>query len=137
MDLNSTDASTAEKMHRSHFIRSIVLDLLLTILFCGLWNIVVQYSQLKALNYLLKEEKYGIWKISIFTLLTCGVYFIYYEYKKAQELDRITGVADGSDPILALLLSVFGFCWVYDAVFQAKLNQYLLKTSLPPYTESV
>ena len=54
-----------QPINYSPHIRSIVLDLLLTVLFCGLWNIVVQYKQIHTLNYLLKEERYQLWKISV------------------------------------------------------------------------
>jgi hypothetical protein len=107
--------------------RSVVLDLVLTILFCGLWNGVVQYSQMKTLNYLYKEERYSFWKFSLYSLLTCGVYYIYHEYRKADDYQRFIKSPDTSEPVLALVLALFGFGWIYDAILQSKLNEYLVK----------
>ncbi|MBU6155283.1 MAG: DUF4234 domain-containing protein, partial [Bdellovibrionales bacterium] len=71
--------------------RNIALDLILTVFLCGLWNLAVQISHVNTLNYLLKTERYSFWKIYILSLLTCGIYFIYFEYKKAEEISALTG----------------------------------------------
>jgi hypothetical protein len=105
--------------------RNIALDLILTILLCGLWNLAVQSAQVKTLNYLLKTERYSFWKIYILSLLTCGIYFIYFEYKKAEEISALTGKDSDSDPILAVVLSIFGLSIVFDAIAQSKLNAIL------------
>jgi hypothetical protein len=105
--------------------RNVALDLILTILLCGLWNLVVQYQQCKMLNALLKTERFVYWKMGIFSLLTCGIYFIYYEYKKTLALHEIIGKSDESDCVLAVVLSIVGFNWIWDAIFQTKINAYL------------
>jgi hypothetical protein len=107
------------------FRRNVAMDLILTILLCLLWNIVVQYKQLHMLNVLLKTERFVAWKISVFTLLTCGIYFVYYEYQKAEALREITGKPDDSDGILAVVLSIIGLNFIWDAIFQTKINDYL------------
>ena len=117
--------------------RNVALDLILTILLCGLWNIVVQYKQLQMLNALLKTERFVAWKISVFTILTCGIYFVYYEYQKAEALHEITGKHDDSEGVLAVILSFIGFNFVWDAIFQTKMNEYLdlqdqFKPGTPP-----
>ena len=58
----------------AHYRRNVALDVVLTLLMCGLWNIVVQYEQIKMLNALLKEERFPYWKIGLLVLLTCGIY---------------------------------------------------------------
>jgi hypothetical protein len=105
--------------------RNIALDLILTILLCGLWNLIVQQKQIETLNSLLKTERYSFWKIYIMSLLTCGIYFIYFEYKKAEEISALTGKDSDSDPILAVVLSIFGLSIVFDAIAQGKLNAIL------------
>jgi len=105
--------------------RSIALDLILTILLCGLWNLIVQHKQIETLNYLLKEERYSFWKIYLLSLLTCGIYFIFHEYKKAEEITKITGKDSDSDPILAVVLSILGLSIAFDAIAQSKLNAIL------------
>ncbi len=109
--------------------RNIALDLVLTLLLCGLWNLVVQHHQIKVLNILLKEERFSYWKLYGLSLVTCGIYFIYFEYKKAEAFQVFMngikpGTVDSSDPVLAAVLSIIGFNWVYDAILQTKLNDY-------------
>ena len=109
----------------SHLKRNVALDLVLTLLLCGLWNLVVQYEQIKTLNIILKEERYNIWKLSIFTILTCGIYFIYFEYRKSVDFAAIKnpGQTDDSDAVIAVILSIFGLNWIYDAILQTKINE--------------
>jgi len=117
----------------SEYQRNVALDLVLTLLLCGLWNMVVQSSHCKAMNYLLKQEKYSFWKMYIFTLLTCGIYFIYHEYRKASDLASLTHSDDSSDVVLAVLLSILGLNFIYDAIFQTKINEVLrAQDSIPP-----
>lgn len=109
----------------NEYQRNVALDLVLTILLCGLWNLVVQNAHCKTLNFLLKQEKYSFWKMYIFTILTCGIYFIYHEYSKATDFAKLTQSNDNSDAILAVILSIFGLNFIYDAILQTKLNEYL------------
>lgn len=110
--------------------RNVALDLILTLLLCGLWNLVLQYQQIKTLNYLLKEERFSYLKLSLFSLLTCGIYFVYHEYLKAEAFQNFLAketqaTVDTSDPVLAAILSIFGLNFVYDAILQTKINDYL------------
>ncbi len=109
--------------------RNVALDVVLTLLLCGLWNLVVQYDQIKTMNHLLREEKYNIWKLSAFTILTCGIYFIYFEYLKSVDFARLSkpGRTDDSDPVIAVVLTIFGMNFIYDAILQTKINEYLEK----------
>lgn len=107
-----------------NYRRNVALDVVLTLLMCGLWNIVVQYEQIKMLNALLKEERFPYWKIGLLVLVTCGIYLIFYEYNKSKALEEITGVHDDSDAVLAIILSILGFSWVWDAIFQSRMNSH-------------
>ncbi len=114
-------------MDQNKYTRNVVLDLVLTVMCCGLWNLVVQNSHINALNAHLKEERYAFWKVCLFSLLTCGLYGIYFEYCKAKEIAALTKAEESSEVILAIVLSIIGLHWVYDAIFQDKLNQYFRK----------
>ena len=107
--------------------RNVALDIVLTLLMCGLWNLVVQYDQIKTLNHIFREEKYNIWKLSAFTILTCGIYFIYFEYLKSQDFAKFIKPAqhDDSDAVIAVVLTIFGMNWIYDAILQTKINEYI------------
>jgi hypothetical protein len=107
--------------------RNVALDIVLTLLLCGLWNLVVQYDQIKTMNILLKEEKYNIWKLGGYSLLTCGIYFIYFEYLKSIDFAKIKNPnkVDDSDPVIAVVLTIFGLNFIYDAILQTKINDYI------------
>ncbi len=107
--------------------RNVALDLVLTLLLCGLWNLVVQYEQIQNLNVIYREERYSFWKTYLFSVLTCGIYLIYFEYKKATDFAAFSkpGTEDGSDGVIAVVLAIFGLSFVYDAVFQSKLNEWI------------
>ena len=110
--------------------RNVALDLVLTILLCGLWNMVVQYEQINTLNAMYREEKYSFWKMYLFTILTCGLYLIYYEYKKATDFVHFTkpGEEDGSEGLIAVVLTIFGLNFIYDAILQSKINEQIDQT---------
>ena len=107
--------------------RNLVLDLILTILLCGIWNLLVQHSQMKALNYLLRREKYSFWKVYLFSLLTFGIYFIYHEYQKAKDLAELSHQSPDGDTIIAVVLSVMALHFVFDAISQSKINLLLAR----------
>ena len=108
-----------------NYRRNVALDIILTILFCGLWNLWVQYEQIKTVNALLKTERFSYWKISLLSFITIGLYFFYFEFQKSQALHEIIGLKDDSDTILSIVLSLVGLHWVWDAIFQTKINSYL------------
>ncbi len=116
---------------RREFVRSIALDIILTLLTCGIWNLVVQYRQMQAMNYFLNVHRYSFLAWLIFTLLTCGLYHFYHEYRMSQDLQIIAPVAgEAQMPIVHLLLSVFGLSIVTDALQQSHINRMLGDESL-------
>jgi hypothetical protein len=110
--------------------RNIALDIVLTLLLCGLWNMVVQYEQINTLNAMYREEKYSFWKMYLFTILTCGLYLIYFEYKKATDFIQFSkpGEEDGSEGVIAVVLTLFGLNFIYDAILQSKINHQIDQT---------
>lgn len=105
--------------------RNVVLDLVLTVLLCGLWNLVVQYHQIETLNALLKQQKYSFLKLMLFSLLTCGAYYVYHQYLKAKDFLTVMNQPSDTDPALAAALAVFGLNFIYDAILQNKINEFL------------
>ena len=105
--------------------RNIPLDLFLTLLTCGVWNFFVQRWQFEYLNRELKEEKYSLLKTMVWALLTCGIYMLVIEYRKARDWERISGQSSDTDAILALTLGFLGLTFVFDAILQDKFNRRL------------
>lgn len=108
----------------SEHVRNIGLDILFTVLSCGLFNIYLQHRQMLALNSILKQDKYGFWGWLGFCLITCGLYHIYHEYRMSDDLRKAMGIDSETDAIVALLLSLFGLFIVTDAIQQSKINEY-------------
>ena len=63
----------------------------------------------------------------LFTVLTCGIYGIYWGWKTGDKLDASrarNGVVAGSFSILFLLINLFGLTIVTLAIIQNELNRY-------------
>jgi hypothetical protein len=103
----------------------IFLDILFTILSCGLFNIWIQYRQIKALNILLSEEKYSFPKWAIFSILTCGIYHIYHEWRMSRDLAKICGKDESLEGYVAIFVSIIGFSIIVDAIQQSRINEYV------------
>ena len=79
------------------------------------------------MNALLGREEYNFWSWLILSIVTCGIYHVYYEYKMGSDL-YVYMKGKGLDvnpnlPMLGLLLSIFGLTIVADAVYQHELNR--------------
>jgi len=122
--------STRDASQTSEFVRNIPLDIIITLLTCGLFNLYVQYRQCLALNHMLKEEKYSFLMWLIFTVLTCGLYHIYHEYRKSSDLSDTLHLGGSNEPLVVLILSIFGLVLVADAIQQSHINAYYGSTDL-------
>ena len=109
---------------RSEHVRNIALDIVFTLLSCGLFNIYVNYVQMQAVNHMLKEQKYNFVHWILLTLITCGLYHIYHEYRKSTDIDRCMGKENSNEAILNVALTAFGLFIVADAIQQVQINRY-------------
>ena len=105
-------------------IRPIVWDIIWALLTFGLYNIYVQKQQMLALNDMLKQEKYSFWSWLIFSVITCGLYHIYHEYRMGSDIALCDKAANQNLPLVCLLLSLFGLTVVADAIQQFHINQF-------------
>ena len=65
--------------------------------------------------------------VVLLSLVTCGIYGIYWSYQLGQRIDRINtsyGRYTDNSGLLYLLLNLFGLAIVVYAVAQNELNQY-------------
>ena len=109
---------------KSRFIRSIVLDLLLTLITCGIYNLWVQYQQMKTVNYMLKSDKYQFLPWLLLSFITCGLYHVYHEYRKTEDICLALGKKDSNEPLVNLVLSLLAMPFIADALQQALINRY-------------
>jgi len=109
---------------QSDHVRNIAMDIVLTLLTCGFFNLYLQYRQVLAINAMIKEQKYSFGKWFLFTIITCGIYHFYHEYRKTQDICLSIGKEKSDDPVIHVLLAVFGFSIVVDALQQVEINKY-------------
>lgn len=113
------------------FTSNIAMDIVLSVITCGIYYFIWQARQFRAANYLLGQERYkfGLW--FILTLVTCGLYNIYYEYFLAQglvEAQQKHGRPKSENlPVLSLILTILGLNIVADAIQQSEINKFFGK----------
>ena len=115
---------------KSEHIRNIGLDIVLTIITCGLFNIYLQYRQMIAVNTMIREIKYKFVPWLLLSIITCGLYHIYHEWRKSSDIAIALGKTESQEPIINVLLSIFGLSIVADAIQQAEINKYYGSTAL-------
>jgi hypothetical protein len=108
-------------------ILSIPTYLILTIVTCGLWNLIWNYKQQAACNELLGREEFKFATWLILSIVTCGLYFIYYQYKMGEvitEIQEAKGLRVNTNlPMVSLVLSLVGLSIVADVVHQSEINK--------------
>jgi len=115
----------------SEHIRNIPLDIILTLLTLYLYNVIWwQHKQMRAVNAMLGQEKYswGMW--ALLSLVTCGIYHVYHEYRKSEDIARVLGRGGSNDGIVNLLLTLFGLGVIADAIQQARINEHFGSSAL-------
>jgi hypothetical protein len=115
----------------SSYTSNIAMDVILTLITCGIYYFFWQARQFRAVNYLLGQERYSLWLWFLLTLITCGLYNIYYEYYLAQglvEAQEKNGCQKSRDlPVLSLILTIIGLNLVTDAIQQNEINKFFGK----------
>ncbi|BAT70857.1 conserved hypothetical protein [Thermosulfidibacter takaii ABI70S6] len=115
---------------------SVVKNVVLSLITCGLWNVYWQYKQMRTMNHLLGERYFSFPKWLLFTLITCGLYHFYHEYvmgKKIADIQYEIGMNPShSLPVLSVVLAVLSAGLITDAIQQHEINEivsYLKKSS--------
>jgi len=117
-------------MQKHYHVRSIALDIILTIVTCGLFNFYVQYRQIEAANDMLKTRKYDFIFWLLFCFITCGLYHIYHEYRKSSDIAEVLKKDPTTAGLISVILTFFGLWMINDAIQQAEINAYFGNTEL-------
>ncbi len=106
--------------------RNPVLYLLGSILTCGIFSIVWLYLLVEDSNRLAaaKGQPQGPSAMSVIllTIVTCGLYLIYYFYKLGNLLYDCSGRRQSNNAVLMLILSIFGLDVVSMMIAQDQIN---------------
>ncbi len=100
---------------------------ILTIVTCGIYNLIWQYKQMETVNLLLGRQQFSFWKWFFLTLITCGLYHIFHEYifgRAISEAQRIHNVELPGENIatLSVVLAIIGLAFISDAIQQREIN---------------
>lgn len=106
--------------------RDLVLNIILTIVTCGLWGIIWEVQIADDIKLLTGEESLvsGI-VLVLLSLVTCGIYFIFWVYNAGNKLELVKagyGLPTESKGLVYVVLSIFGFSIVALALMQNDLN---------------
>ena len=106
--------------------RDLVLNIIFTIVTCGLWGIVWEVQIADDIKLLTGEESLvsGI-VLVLLSLVTCGIYFIFWVYNAGNKLELVKagyGLPTESKGLVYVVLSIFGFSIVALALMQNDLN---------------
>lgn len=110
-------------------VRHIAADIIITILTCGLFNLWVQSKQMQATNDMIGRDKYNFFQWLLLSLLSCGLFHIYHEYRMSGDIEEVMkqagkGSGDNNEALISLLLCVFGLSIVADAIQQSRINHF-------------
>ncbi len=107
--------------------RSVALSIVLSIVTCGIYGLYWIACVANDVNTLTNREGTSGGMVVLLSIVTCGIYQFYWFYKVGEALDGAraqNGVPSGSQAIVYLLLSIFGFSIVSLALAQSELNKY-------------
>lgn len=107
--------------------KSIIIDILLTIFTGGLWNIWVQYRQIRDSNYILPEDQQKSFLFLILlTFITFGLYFVWHEFKLTKHLHiAVYNTEKFEVELLCGIASFFGLWFIVDSYQQTLINEYI------------
>ncbi len=109
-------------------VRNVAMDIILSLVTGGIWYFVWQYNQFKVVNAFLGRDaaNFGTWLL--LSLVTCGLYSIYFEYKFAQYINdvqrSIEQPVNTNLPMMSLILGLCGLAIVADAIQQNEINRF-------------
>ena len=107
--------------------RDIAVAIVLSIVTCGIYGIYWFVNLVNDLNVASDtpgDTSGGM--VFLLSLVTCGIYGIYWYYQAAKKVSYITNKYSGiasDNSVLFLLLAIFGFGIVNDALIQNELNK--------------
>ena len=105
---------------------SVAKEVVLTLVTCGLWDVIWQYKQMKVVNTLLGEEEFSFVKWLLFTLLTCGLYHLYHEYLMGRAIVRVQHLyglpPSESLPAISIIMTLISLGIITDAIQQKEIN---------------
>jgi len=110
--------------------RSVAVCVILSIVTCGIYSIFWLYTIARGFYYTQTQERVNTTPgvTILLVIITCGIYGYYCYYKWGQASTEIAARfgRDASDKaVLYLILAIFGFAIINDALIQSDFNDWL------------
>ena len=112
--------------------RNIAIQVILSIVTCGLYTIVWFISLTDDAAYINDDHILSGLKAFLFSLLTCGIYTIYWNYKMGKTLYegmRKRGIEASDNSLIYLILSILGLGIVNYCIMQNDINKVATQTN--------
>lgn len=107
---------------------SIWMDIFLTLITGGLFNLWVQVRQIWDANEMLDDDRFGIFKLIFLSIVTFGIYFAFHEYKMTRELhERLYKMRYPEIEIACGIATFFAMWFFVDSYQQVLMNQWAEK----------
>jgi hypothetical protein len=120
-------ATVGTPLPASQAVSNIVVDILFSLVTCGIYNLFWNARQFGALNAFLGEERFAFWKWLLLSIVTCGIYNVYNEYLVGVAIVEVQRNANrpvaANLPLLCVVISIFGLSVVADAIQQHEINK--------------
>jgi hypothetical protein len=125
--VTQTDPGPSPYGERSPHYANIPLHLILTLLTFYIFNLYWNYRQMIACNELLGRREFGFLTWLLLSIVTCGLYHLYYQYKMGSALveiedERGLHAPDGL-PIISVIAAILGVGVVADCIHQQEINK--------------
>lgn len=105
--------------------KNLLIDFLLILISGGLWNLWMQYRQIRDFNIFLGTNRFSFLKWFFLTLITFGLYHIYHEYRLTRDMyESQIGSPEGFEVgLIAGIISATGLWILVDLYQQSILNE--------------
>ena len=112
---------------RAEGTASIGWCMVLTLLTCGIYGLFWEARQMRTLKKWLGRREFSFWAWFFLGIVTCGLYYLYSEYKMAiaiQEIQEKLGIrVNSSLATVSIIVSLIASPMVSSAIQQYEINQ--------------
>ncbi|GEM00853.1 protein of unknown function [Halolactibacillus halophilus] len=108
--------------------RSVAMVIILSLITCGIYSLYWIYAITEELSQATNDPTFSGAKALIFLLLTCGIYGFFWYYvvgQKMADMQRQHNMLIKDNGVLYIVLAIFGFGIISDAIIQAEMNKFV------------
>lgn len=108
--------------------KNLAISVILSIVTCGIYTLIWMCDITNDVDNISQNpNKRSAGMVVLLTIITCGLYSFYWWYKNGElmeEANNKTKIANSSNGVLFLVLSLFSFSWLNYILIQLDINKY-------------